>query len=56
VLSRVDLSRLPVTLHSLTTAGVAAAVIVLIGTLLAALAGGSVGTHYHHRVDRAGWS
>jgi hypothetical protein len=54
VLSRVDLPRLPVSLDSLSTAGVVAAVVVLVGTLVAALAGGSVGTHYHRRVDRAG--
>ena len=54
VLSRVDLPRLPVSLDSLSTAGIVAAVLVLVGTLVAALAGGSVGTHYHRRVDRAG--
>jgi len=54
VLSRVDLPRLPVSLDSLSTAGVVAAIAVLVGTLVAALAGGSVGTHYHRRVDRAG--
>jgi MFS family permease len=55
VLGRVNLPRLPVSLSSLSTAGVVAAILVLVGTLLAALAGGSVGTHYHRRVDRAGW-
>ncbi len=55
VLSRVDLPRLPISASSLSTTGVVAAVIVLVGTLLAALAGGSVGTHYHRRVDREGW-
>jgi amino acid transporter len=52
---RVSLPRLPVSVDALTTGGVIAAVIVLAGTLLAALAGGSVGTHYHRRVDRAGY-
>jgi len=55
VLSRVDLPRLPVSSDSLTTAGLIAALVVLAGTLVAALAGGSVGTHYHRRVDKAGW-
>jgi len=55
ILSRVNLPRLPVTTSSLTTGGVIAAIIVLVGTLVAALAGGSVGTHYHRRVDRAGF-
>ena len=32
-----------------------AALVVLVGTLIAALAGGSVGTHYHRRVDKVGF-
>jgi hypothetical protein len=55
VLSRVDLPRLPASAPAVGTTGVVAAMVVLVGTLLAALAGGSVGTHYHRRVDRAGW-
>jgi hypothetical protein len=55
VLSRVDLPRLPISSDALTTGGIIAALVVLAGTLLAALAGGSVGTHYHRRVDKAGW-
>lgn len=55
VFDRVDLPRLPVSVNAVTTGGIIAAVIVLVGTLLAALAGGSVGTHYHRRVDRAGY-
>jgi hypothetical protein len=54
VLSRTNLPRLPVSTGELGTTGIVAAVIVLVGTLLAALLGGSVGTHYHRRVDRAG--
>jgi hypothetical protein len=53
--SRVNLPRLPVTADALTTGGIVAALVVLVGTLLAAMAGGSVGTHYHRRVDRVGW-
>ncbi len=56
ILSRVNLPRLPVSSDSLTTGGIIAAIVVLAGTLLAALLGGSVGTHYHRRVDRAGWN
>ncbi len=56
ILSRVNLPRLPVSSDSLTTGGIIAAVVVLAGTLLAALLGGSVGTHYHRRVDKAGWN
>ena len=53
--SRVNLPRLPVTADALTTGGVVAALAVLVGTLVAAMAGGSVGTHYHRRVDRVGF-
>jgi hypothetical protein len=54
VLTRTNLPRLPVSSGALGTTGVIAALIVLVGTLVAALLGGSVGTHYHRRVDRAG--
>jgi MFS family permease len=55
ILSRVNLPRLPISSSALSTGGVIAALAVLVGTLLAAVAGGSVGTHYHRRVDRAGY-
>src|SRR3954468_1206157 len=55
ILSRVNLPRLPISSDALSVGGVIAAVAVVLGTLLAALAGGSVGTHYHRRVDRAGY-
>ncbi|MEO5708849.1 MAG: hypothetical protein ABIQ59_03400 [Nocardioidaceae bacterium] len=55
ILSRVNLPRLPVTANALSLGGIVAALVVLGGTLLAALAGGSVGTHYHRRVDRVGY-
>jgi membrane protease YdiL (CAAX protease family) len=54
ILSRVNLPRLPVTADALSVGGVIAALVVLVGTLVAALAGGSVGTHYHRRVDKVG--
>ena len=53
--NRVNLPRLPVTADALTTGGVVAALAVLVGTLVAAVLGGSVGTHYHRRVDRVGF-
>ena len=56
VLSRVNLPRLPVSSSALSTGAIIAALVVLVGTLVAALVGGSVGTHYHRRVDRAGWN
>ena len=55
ILSRVNLPRLPVSADAVTTGGIIAALVVLVGTLLAAVAGGSVGTHYHRKVDRVGW-
>jgi len=55
ILSRVNLPHLPVSADALSTGGIIAAVVVLVGTLLAALAGGTVGTNYHRRVDRAGY-
>lgn len=54
ILSRVNLPRLPISSDALSTGGIIAAIAVLAGTLIAAIAGGSVGTHYHRRVDRAG--
>ena len=55
ILSRVNLPRLPISSSDLTTGGVIAALLVLGGTLVAALAGGSIGTHYHRRVDNTGY-
>lgn len=52
VLDRVDLPRIPVSDDTLTWGGVLTGVAVLVGTLLAAMAGGKVGQHYHARVDR----
>jgi hypothetical protein len=52
VLDRVDLPSIPLSTDEMTTGGVVLAAVLLLGTLLAALAGGSVGRHYHARVDR----
>jgi hypothetical protein len=52
VFDRVDLPRIPIPHDQVTTGGIVTGVAVLVGTLLAALAGGSVGRHYHTRVDR----
>jgi len=54
VLERLQLPRIPVDEGSLTTGGVIALVAVVAGTLLAAVAGGKAGTHFHRKVDRAG--
>ncbi len=52
VLERVDLPSIPLSTDEMTTGGVVLAAVLLLGTLLAALAGGAVGRHYHARVDR----
>jgi sporulation protein YlmC with PRC-barrel domain len=54
VLSKLDLPRIPVDEGSLTTGGLIALAVVLIGTLLGAMAGGKTGERYHKKVDRAG--
>src|SRR3954454_748630 len=54
VLSQLNLPRIPVNEGALTTGGVIALVAVVLGTLLAALAGGKAGTHFHRKIDRAG--
>jgi hypothetical protein len=54
VLAGLDLPRIPVDEGSLTTGGLIALAAVVIGTLLAAVAGGKAGSHYHRKVDRVG--
>ncbi len=49
-----DLPRIPVDEGDLTAGGVIVLAAVLIGTLLAAMAGGKAGERYHRRVDRVG--
>jgi hypothetical protein len=53
ILDRVALPRIPVPTDTLTTGGILTAIALVIGTLVAAILGGSVGRRYHHRVDRA---
>jgi len=38
-----------------TTGGVIALVAIVLGTIVAAIAGGKVGERYHKKVDRAGF-
>lgn len=54
VLSELNLPRIPVDEGSLTTGGLIALAAVVIGTLVAALAGGKAGTHFHRKVDKVG--
>ena len=53
VLSRVSLPTLPTSLAEVTGTGMVLAAIAVLGTLLAAVAGGKVGESFHRRVDRA---
>ena len=50
---QLNLPRIPVSTSDLTTGGVIALAAILIGSLLAAIAGGKVGERYHRKVDRA---
>ena len=52
VLNKLDLPRVPVGEGTLTTGGLITLAAVLIGTLLAAVAGGKLGERYHRRIDR----
>ncbi len=52
LLDRVSLPRVPVSTDQLSQGGIITALVVLVGTFLAATAGGKVGHRYHDRVDR----
>jgi amino acid transporter len=54
VLSQLNLPRIPVDEGSLTTGGLIALVAIVLVTLLAAIAGGKQGTHYHRKIYRTG--
>jgi hypothetical protein len=53
--SQVNLPRIPIDEGSLATGGAIALALILIATLIAAIAGGKVGERYHRKVDRAGY-
>jgi hypothetical protein len=53
--SELDLPRIPVDEGDLTVGGVIVLAAVLVGALLAAMAGGKAGERYHRRVDAAGY-
>jgi hypothetical protein len=55
VLERLELPAVPVGDSELATGGALALVIVVAGTLIAAIAGGKAGERYHRKVDRAGF-
>jgi hypothetical protein len=50
-----DLPRIPVDEGDVTTGGIIVLAVVLVGTLLAAMAGGKAGERYHRRVDAVGY-
>jgi hypothetical protein len=52
VLSQLNLPRIPIGSETLTTGGIIATVAVVVGSLIAAIAGGKVGERYHRRIDR----
>lgn len=54
VLAQLNLPSIPLSGSALTTGGLIALVLVILGTLLAASLGGKAGRRYHGKVDRAG--
>ena len=55
VYERLNLPRIPVDEGDVATGAIITLVVVLAGTLLAAIAGGKAGDRYHARVDAAAW-
>ena len=53
VLSALNLPRIPIKEGTIVTGGIISLIVVLVGTLLAAVLGGTLGRRYHLRVDRA---
>lgn len=54
LLGQLNLPRIPIDEGSLATGAAIALALVLVATLLAAMAGGKLGERYHRKVDRAG--
>jgi uncharacterized membrane protein YkvI len=55
VLERLELPALPVGDSELASGGALALALVVLVTLIAAIAGGKAGEHYHRKIDRAGF-
>jgi hypothetical protein len=55
VFQQLNLPRIPVDEGTLATGAIITLAVVLIGTLLAAVAGGKAGDRYHARIDATGW-
>ena len=56
VLAQLNLPRIPIDEGSVTTGAVVALLLVLFGTLLAAMLGGKAGERYHRKIDRYGFA
>jgi MFS family permease len=54
VLSQLNLPRIPIDEGTLSTGALIALAAIVLGTLIAAIAGGKAGTHFHRKIDRAG--
>jgi hypothetical protein len=55
VLHQLNLPRIPVDEGTIATGAIITLAVALLGTLLAAFAGGKAGERYHRRVDQLGW-
>jgi uncharacterized membrane protein len=55
IFQQLNLPRIPVKEGDLATGAIITLVVVLVGTLLAAIAGGKAGDRYHARVDAHAW-
>jgi hypothetical protein len=53
ILQRTDLPSVPIPTETLTVGGVVTLIAVVIGTLIAAMAGGKAGQRYHAKINRA---
>jgi hypothetical protein len=55
LLGQLNLPRIPIDEGTVTTGGLIALAAVVAATLLAAVAGGKAGTHYHRKIDQVGY-
>lgn len=56
IFHQLNLPRIPVSEGNITTGAIITLVVVLVGTLLASIAGGKAGARYHARVDATAWN
>jgi hypothetical protein len=55
IYERLNLPRIPIDEGDVTTGAIITLAVVLVGTLLASVAGAKAGERYHLRVDRVAW-